>query len=92
MSVSILVAAAQQAAISTTGLVRHLQSIFGPLFFGIVGIVVLFFLFTSEIAKFVQFIVLAVAFAVVFYTPGIVWNSDAAGRIVRLRPAGSDAY
>ena len=72
MSVSILVAAAPQAAISTEGLVKYLQSLFGPLFLGIVGIVALFFLFNREVTKFVQFIVLAVAIAVVFYTPSIV--------------------
>jgi hypothetical protein len=67
-----VVAAPPQAAISTQGLVTYLQGLFGPLFLGIVGIVALFFLFTREITKFVQFIVLAVAIAVVFYTPGIV--------------------
>jgi len=72
MSVSILVAAAPQAAVNTQGLVSYLQSLFGPLFLGIVGIVALFFLFTREITKFVQFLVLAVAIAVVFYTPSIV--------------------
>ena len=45
---------------------------FGPLFLGIVGIVALFFLFTREIIRFVQFLVLAVAIAVIFYTPSIV--------------------
>ena len=39
---------------------------------GIVGIVAIFFLFTREILRFVQFVVLAVAIAVIFYTPGIV--------------------
>jgi hypothetical protein len=72
MSVLILAAHAPQAAISTEGLVKYLQSLFGPLFLGIVGIVALFFLFTREITRFVQFIVLAVAIAVVFYTPSIV--------------------
>jgi len=72
MSVSIIAAAAPQAAISTQGLVSYLQSLFGPLFLGIVGIVALFFLFTREITRFVQFIVLAVAIAVIFYTPSIV--------------------
>jgi hypothetical protein len=72
MSVSIIAAAAPQAAISTQGLVSYLQSLFGPLFLGLVGIVALFFLFTREITRFVQFIVLAVLIAVVFYTPGIV--------------------
>lgn len=64
--------AAPPVALSTTGLVSYLQGLFGPLFLGIVGIVALFFLFTREIIRFVQFIVLAVAIAVVFYTPGIV--------------------
>ncbi len=72
MDVQIIAAAAPQAAISTQGLVTYLQSLFGPLFLGIVGIVALFFLFTREITRFVQFIVLAVAIAVVFYTPSIV--------------------
>jgi hypothetical protein len=72
MSVSILAAAAPQAAISTQGLVSYLQSLFGPLFLGIVGIVAIFFLFTREITRFVQFIVLAVVIGVVFYTPSIV--------------------
>jgi len=72
MSVSILAAAAPQAAVNTTGLVNYLQSLFGPLFLGLVGIVALYFLFTREITKFVQFLVLAVAIAVVFYTPTIV--------------------
>ena len=71
MFVSIL-AAAPQAAVNTEGLVKYLQGLFGPLFLGIVGIVALFFLFTREITKFVQFIVLAVLIAVVFYTPSIV--------------------
>jgi hypothetical protein len=72
MSLQTIAAAAPQAGINTTGLVTYLQGLFGPLFLGIVGIVALFFLFTREITKFVQFIVLAVAIAVVFYTPDIV--------------------
>jgi hypothetical protein len=73
MSVSIIAAAIPQAAnINTTGLVSYLQGLFGPLFLGIVGIVALFFLFTREITRFVQFIVLAVLIALVFYTPNIV--------------------
>lgn len=72
MSLSTIVAAAPQAAVNTEGLVKYLQGLFGPLFLGIVGIVALFFLFTREITRFMQFIVLAVLIAVVFYTPGIV--------------------
>jgi hypothetical protein len=69
MSFHSLIAA---SSINTTGLVNYLQGLFGPLFLGIVGIVALFFLFTREIIRFVQFLVLAVAIAVVFYTPSIV--------------------
>jgi hypothetical protein len=73
MSLQIIAAAAPQAAgISTQNLVNYLQSLFGPLFLGIVGIVAIFFLFTREITRFVQFIVLAVVIGVVFYTPTIV--------------------
>ena len=72
MSVSLIAAAAPQAAINTQNLVNYLQSLFGPLFLGIVGIVALFFLFTREITRFVQFMVLAILIAVVFYTPNIV--------------------
>jgi hypothetical protein len=67
-----LLMSATPLALSTTGLVTYLQGLFGPLFLGIVGIVAIFFLFTREIIRFVQFLVLAVAIAVVFYTPSIV--------------------
>jgi hypothetical protein len=71
MSFQSLIIAAP-SSLSTTGLVNYLQGLFGPLFRGIVGIVALFFLFTREIIRFVQFLVLAVAIAVIFYTPSIV--------------------
>jgi hypothetical protein len=71
MSFQSLIIAAP-SSLSTTGLVSYLQGLFGPLFLGIVGIVALFFLFTREIIRFVQFLVLAVAIAVIFYTPSIV--------------------
>ena len=67
---SLIIAA--PSSINTSGLVSYLQGLFGPLFLGIVGIVALFFLFTREIIRFVQFLVLAVAIAVIFYTPSIV--------------------
>jgi hypothetical protein len=69
MSVSIIAAA---QTINTQGLVNYLQSLFGPLFLGIIGIVALFFLFTREITRFMQFMVLAILIAVVFYVPNIV--------------------
>jgi hypothetical protein len=56
-----LLMSATPLALSTTGLVTYLQGLFGPLF-----------LFTREIIRFVQFLVLAVAIAVIFYTPSIV--------------------
>jgi hypothetical protein len=71
MSFQSLIIAAP-SSINTSGLVNYLQGLFGPLFLGIVGIVALFFLFTREIIRFVQFLVLAVAIAVIFYTPSIV--------------------
>src|SRR5579875_632327 len=67
-----IVIAAAPVALSSSGLVSYLQNLFGPLFLGIVGIVAIFFLFTREIIRFVQFFVLAVAIAVIFYVPGIV--------------------
>ncbi len=73
MSVSIIAAAVPQAAgVNTVGLANYLQTLFGPLFLGIVGIVALFFLFTREITRFIQFVVLAVAIGVIFYVPDIV--------------------
>ena len=71
MSFHALIAAAP-VSLSTSGLVTYMQGLFGPLFLGIVSIVAIFFLFTREITRFVQFMVLAVAIAVVFYTPSFV--------------------
>jgi hypothetical protein len=68
----IVIAAAQQAEINPEGLVKYIQGLVGPIFLGIVGVVALVFLFNREVTRFVQFIVLAVAIAVVFYTPNIV--------------------
>ena len=71
MSMHIL-AMTPPVALSSSGLVTYLQTLFGPLFLGFVGIVAIFFLFTREILRFVQFFVLAVAIGVIFYVPGIV--------------------
>jgi len=67
-----LVLAAPSDTPNTQGLADWLQSIFGPLFLAIVGIIALFFLFTREITRFVQFIVLAIVIAVIFYYPSIL--------------------
>lgn len=56
----------------TQGLADWLRAIFGPLFLVVVSLVALFFLFTREITRFVQFIVLVIAIAVIFYFPGII--------------------
>lgn len=56
----------------TGGLADWLRQFFGPIFLVIVSIVAIFFLFTREITRFVQFIVLAIAIGVVFYVPGII--------------------
>ena len=53
--------------LSRQGLVKTVR-----LVLGVVGMVAILFLFTREITRFVQFLVLAVAIGVVFYTPDIV--------------------
>ncbi|WP_242911542.1 hypothetical protein [Actinomadura terrae] len=57
---------------NTDALADWLRTIFGPLFLVIVSIVAIFFLFTREITRFVQFIVLAIAIGIVFYVPNII--------------------
>lgn len=56
----------------TDQLADWLRQIFGPLFLVIVSIVALFFLFTREITRFVQFIVLAIGIGVIFYVPNVI--------------------
>ena len=63
-------------ALNTNGLVSYLKGLVGPLFLGIVGIVALFFLFTGEISRFVQLVVLAAAIAVILYTPSNGFTSS----------------
>nr|WP_236008587.1 hypothetical protein [Actinomadura physcomitrii] len=58
--------------LDTGNLADWLRNIFGPLFLVIVSIVAIFFLFTREITRFVQFIVLAIGIGVVFYVPNII--------------------
>jgi hypothetical protein len=64
-----LTAALAPLALSTQRLVTYLQGLFRPLSSGIVAI---FLPLTREATRLVQFIVLAVAIAAVFYTPSIV--------------------
>lgn len=58
--------------LDTDGLATWLRNIFGPLFLVIVSIVAIFFLFTREITRFVQFVVLAIAIAIIFYVPDVI--------------------
>ncbi|WP_030165210.1 hypothetical protein [Spirillospora albida] len=64
--------AAPDDELKTDQLADWLRGIFGPLFLVIVSIVAIFFLFTREITRFVQFIVLAIGIGVVFYVPNII--------------------
>jgi phosphate/sulfate permease len=63
---------AAPSELKTDQLANWLRQIFGPLFLVIVSIVAIFFLFTREITRFVQFIVLAIGIGVIFYVPNII--------------------
>jgi hypothetical protein len=65
-------AAAPANGLNTDNLATWLRQIFGPLFLVIVSIVAIFFLFTREITRFVQFIILAIGIGVIFYVPNII--------------------
>lgn len=64
--------AAPADSLNTDDLAKWLRQIFGPLFLVIVSIVAIFFLFTREITRFVQFIILAIGIGVIFYVPNII--------------------
>lgn len=57
---------------TTTGLIDWVRGLIAPLFIGGIGIIAVLFLFTRELTKFAQFLILAVAVAIVFYTPAII--------------------
>lgn len=63
---------ADSQAPDTGGLADFLRGFFGPLFLVIVSIVAIFFLFTREITRFAQFIILAIFIGIVFYVPGVI--------------------
>lgn len=67
-----IILATTENAPDTTGLADWLRGFFGPLFLVIVSIVAIFFLFTREITRFAQFIILAIFIGIVFYVPGII--------------------
>ncbi|GII64444.1 hypothetical protein Skr01_45290 [Sphaerisporangium krabiense] len=60
------------AGVNTAGLADFLRKFFAPLFLVVVSVVAIFFLFTREITRFVQFIILAVAIGVIFYVPNVI--------------------
>lgn len=70
-AVSPIVVASADAP-DTEGLANWLRSFFGPLFLVIISIVAIFFLFTRELTRFFQFIILAILIGIVFYVPGVV--------------------
>jgi hypothetical protein len=57
---------------ATAHLADWLRALVAPLLLGSIGIGAIFFLFQREVTRFAQFILLAVAVAAIFYTPGIV--------------------
>ena len=59
-------------SLDTQGLAEWLRGFFGPLFLVIVSVVAIFFLFTREITRFVQFVLLAIFIGIVFYVPQII--------------------
>ncbi|GAA3424826.1 hypothetical protein ACWDTT_19260 [Streptosporangium sandarakinum] len=63
---------APPTGVNTQGLADFLRKFFAPLFLVVVSVVALFFLFTREITRFVQFIILAIAIGVIFYVPNII--------------------
>jgi hypothetical protein len=60
------------AELNTEGLADFLRGFFGPLFLVTVSVVALFFLFTREITRFVQFLAIAIIIGVIFYVPNII--------------------
>ncbi|QFG24848.1 hypothetical protein F7P10_30670 [Actinomadura sp. WMMB 499] len=71
-SIPIEIVAAPDDGFDPDGLADWLRGFFGPLFLVTVSIVAIFFLFTREITRFAQFIVLAIGIGVVFYVPSII--------------------
>ncbi|MBB6349894.1 hypothetical protein FHU36_006466 [Nonomuraea muscovyensis] len=61
-----------QAELNTQRLADFLRGFFGPLLLVTVSVVALFFLFTKEITRFVQFVVVAIVIGVIFYVPNII--------------------
>lgn len=71
-SADVALTLASSAEVDTGGLADFLRGFFGPLFLVIVSIVAVFFLFTREITRFMQFLILAIFIGIVFYVPSII--------------------
>ncbi|WP_219510896.1 hypothetical protein [Nonomuraea ceibae] len=63
---------APAGGLDTAGLADFLRSYFAPLFLVVVSVVALVFLFTRELTRFVQFMLVSVAIGVIFYVPDII--------------------
>ncbi|GAA3225087.1 hypothetical protein [Nonomuraea helvata] len=63
---------APSGGLNTAGLAAFLRSFFAPLFLAVVSVVALVFLFTRELTRFAQFMLLAIAIGVIFYVPNII--------------------
>ncbi|NUW47001.1 hypothetical protein [Nonomuraea rhodomycinica] len=63
---------APSGGLNTAGLADFLRSFFAPLFLVVVSVVALVFLFTREITRFAQFMLLAITIGVIFYVPSII--------------------
>ena len=75
--------------LDTEGLATWLRGFFGPLFLVLVSVVAIFFLFTREITRFVQFLLLAIFIGIIFYVPQIIEvTATALARAVGVPPGG----
>lgn len=62
------------ASQTTSDILGNISNILGPLFLAGIGILALTFLAKKQMKRFIEFMILAVLVAVLFYDPGIVKN------------------
>lgn len=65
---------AANASATTQTILNNIQNFLGPIFLAMIGILALTFLMKKQMKRFIEFMILAVAVAVLFYDPGIVKN------------------
>lgn len=70
-----VLAAAPANSPDTNGLATFLRNFFGPVILVIISIIAGFFLFTREITRFAQFLVVAILVLIVFYFPDVLVNT-----------------